>query len=189
MSAMWMGAASPHRQYVQPFRPMNALEKLLDANGYRRYVSMDHIMEQLLTPVPGLVPLDAGIPELEYDFCRTLEEIDTKLGDGQASQPFLAHTRSLNLHVASLNRASVPSGESYPGFEERYAARVRRMDGCFGRFIDVLKRLDGRAVDLAGIIGARGNRGRGRAKGRAGQGCALPAKVRSSLHHPCSASR
>jgi hypothetical protein len=137
MSAIWMGAAGPHRQYVQPFKPMNALEKLLDANGYRRYVSLDHIMQQLLTPSPWLRPLDAGVPELEYDFCRTLEEIGRNL-DG--SGPVFAHTRSLNLHVAALNSGSIDPDEAYPGFERRYAARLHRIDGCFGGFLDLLKR-------------------------------------------------
>jgi hypothetical protein len=140
MSAMWMGAAGPHRQYVQPFRPMNALEKLLDANAYRRYVSMDHIMEQLLTPTPLLVALDRGIPELEYDFCRTLGEIEHTLQATDEGGPVFAHTRSLNLHVAALGKATLPPGESYPGFEARYAAQVHRMDACFGGFIDFLKR-------------------------------------------------
>jgi Sulfatase len=140
MSAMWMGAAGPHRQYVQPFRPMNALEKLLDANAYRRYVSMDHIMEQLLTPTPLLVALDRGVPELEYDFCRTLGEIEHTLQATDEPGPVFAHTRSLNLHVAALGKGTVPPGESYPGFEARYAARVHRMDACFGGFIDFLKR-------------------------------------------------
>jgi hypothetical protein len=139
MSSMWMGAAGPHRQYVQPFRPMNALEKLLDANAYPRYVSMDHIMEQLLTPSPLLVALDRGIPELEYDFCRTLGEIEQSLQTDKPG-PVFAHTRSLNLHVAALGKSEVPSGEAYPGFEARYAAQVHRMDGCFGGFIDFLKR-------------------------------------------------
>jgi hypothetical protein len=137
MSAIWMGAAGPHRQYVQPFRPMNALEKLLDANDYRRYVSMDHIMQQLLAPSPLLRPLDSGIPELDYDFCRTLEEIGQNL---DSAGPFFAHTRSLNLHVAALNSGTIDPDEAYPGFERRYAARVRRIDGCFGAFLDVLKR-------------------------------------------------
>ncbi len=140
MSAMWMGAAGPHRQYVQPFQPMNALEKLLHANGYRRYVSMDHIMEQVLTVSPSLIELDRGIPELQYDFCRTLLELEDKLQANDDPSPIFAHTRSLNLHVAALTSEAVPGGRSYPGFEARYAARIHRMDACFGRFIDFLKR-------------------------------------------------
>jgi hypothetical protein len=140
MSAMWMGAAGPHRQYVQPFAPMNALEKLLVANDYRRYISMDHIMEQLLTVSPTLVPLDRGIPELEYDFCRTLDELEHRLQSNDDPSPVFAHTRSLNLHVAALLKEPEAPADAFPGFEARYAARVQRMDGCFGRFIDFLKR-------------------------------------------------
>jgi membrane-anchored protein YejM (alkaline phosphatase superfamily) len=101
---------------------------------------MDHIMEQLLTPTPLLVPLDRGIPELEYDFCRTLDEIERSLQAPDEHGGVFAHTRALNLHVAALGKSEVPPGESYPGFEARYAAQVHRMDGCFGGFIDFLKR-------------------------------------------------
>jgi Sulfatase len=140
MSAMWMGAAGPHKQYVQPFAPMNALEKLLQANGYRRYISIGHIMQQLLTPSPDLVPLDAGVPELEFDFCRTLEEVEADVQKNEGDRrPIFAHTRSLNLHVAAIKSGSVPAGEVYPGFHPPYAARVHRIDGCFGRFIAFLK--------------------------------------------------
>jgi sulfatase-like protein len=140
MSAMWMGAAGPHKQYVRPFAPMNALEKLLDANGYRRLVSMDHIMEQLLTPSPLVHSLDAGHPELEYDLCRTLDEIRGDLESDSGKGPLFAHTRSLNLHVAAVKSGAVPEGETYPGFHPPYAARVHRLDGCFGTFVTFLKR-------------------------------------------------
>jgi arylsulfatase A-like enzyme len=100
---------------------------------------MDHIMTQLLTPSPLLVELDRGIAELEYDFCRTLREIESNLHEKDGA-PIFAHTRSLNLHVAAITSGTVPAGESYPGFEARYASRVHRIDGCFGAFIDTLKR-------------------------------------------------
>jgi arylsulfatase A-like enzyme len=34
----------------------------------------------------------------------------------------------------------VPTGEAYPGFQGPYASRVRRIDACFGTFVDFLKR-------------------------------------------------
>jgi arylsulfatase A-like enzyme len=40
-----------------------------------------------------------------------------------------------------LFQTPVPDGESYPGFFERVAAQVRRIDRCFGGFVGHLKRL------------------------------------------------
>ena len=36
MPAIWAGSMILHKEYVQPFQPMNALEKLITVNGYRR---------------------------------------------------------------------------------------------------------------------------------------------------------
>jgi hypothetical protein len=51
-----------------------------------------------------------------------------------------ALARPLELHIGNIASASVPPGESYPGFHGPYAARVRRIDSCFGEFVETLKR-------------------------------------------------
>jgi arylsulfatase A-like enzyme len=47
-----------------------------------------------------------------------------------------------NVHIGAITRegATVPAGESYPGFYAPYASRVRRLDACFGGFLDTLRR-------------------------------------------------
>jgi hypothetical protein len=141
MPAMWAGSAIVHKQYVEPFHPMNALDKLLRVNGYAKALSLDHITVQLLGPGAAAVELDEGVPEMQFDFCRTLQELERRLDEPPLSeQPVFAHTRSLNLHVAAVRYGAVPPGESYPGFHPPYASRVFRMDACFGHFIDALKR-------------------------------------------------
>jgi sulfatase-like protein len=139
MPSIWMGAAGPHKQYVEPFHPMNALEKLLDANRYRRYLSFDHISTQLLRLPSDTVQLDRGVEEMAFDTCGTLEELQRRLATAPRGAPIFAHTRSLNLHVASVRSDRMPD-VPYPGFEPRYAARVHRIDACFGTFVDFLKR-------------------------------------------------
>jgi hypothetical protein len=42
--AIWAGSLLLHKHYVQPFHPMNNLEKLLDADGYDRFVSVDTVL-------------------------------------------------------------------------------------------------------------------------------------------------
>jgi len=140
LPAIWTGAVGPHRQYVIPFWPMNTLEKLLAANAYRRIMSVDVLMEQLLKPWPDTVPLDRGRRTLDYDLCGTLAELESRFPPAGADDPpVFAYSNPQNLHLSNLMSASVPAGEAYPGFHAPYAARVRAIDRCLGRFVDFLK--------------------------------------------------
>jgi hypothetical protein len=139
--AIWAGGMIAHKEYVTPFAPMNALAKLLDAHGYRRFITADHITRELFPRAPGTVDLDRDVPEMSHTFCRTIDELESKLaGTGSDPRPVFAHTRPLDLHIGNVWSAKVPPGESYPGFLATYAARVRRIDACFGGFIDFLRR-------------------------------------------------
>jgi hypothetical protein len=143
MPAIWAGSALAHKQYIVPFDSMNALEKLVAANGYRRIQTHDHITEALWSDLDGDIELDRGKTEMQFEFCGTLDEIGRALESGVArSHPVFAQTRSLNLHVAAVRNGYVPPGKSYPGFEAPYAYRVELIDGCFGSFVDRLKRLN-----------------------------------------------
>jgi hypothetical protein len=142
MPAIWAGSVLAHKQYVVPFAPMNALEKLVEVNGYRRVQTHDHITEALWSQTDRDEVLDRGKTEMDFDFCATVDELGRTLEQGGAHQPpVFAQTRSLNLHVAAVRNGYVPPGKSYRGFEPPYAYRVERIDGCFGQFIDRLKRL------------------------------------------------
>jgi Sulfatase len=144
MAALWTGGMVVHKQYVTPYSPMNALEKLLDAEGYRRAISLDHITRQIARvepPPAGFVELDRGRAEMRYDLCATLKELSRAIDAGAAEAgPLFAHTRSLNLHIAHVRRTPVPPGGSYDGFYGPVAATVERLDGCIGAFVDDLKR-------------------------------------------------
>lgn len=143
MPAIWSGSMLLHKQYVTPFQPMNALEKLLRANGYHAVMGMDHITAQIVEPSTVSDELDRGRNEMQYDFCATLEELEGKLASGIADrQPVFAHTRSLNLHVSKLTERVGSTDPAYGGFQAPAAAAIRRMDGCFGRFVDFLRAED-----------------------------------------------
>ena len=45
--SIWTGGLLLHKQYVTPFAPMNTLAKLLAAEDYRRWISMEHIVETI----------------------------------------------------------------------------------------------------------------------------------------------
>ena len=143
MPAIWAGSVLAHKQYVVPFDTMNALQTLLDTNSYRRIQTHDHITKALWSHTDRDIELDRGKGEMDFDFCATVDEIGAALEGGAATEaPVFAQTRSLNLHVAAVRNGYVPAGKSYPGFEAPYAYRVERIDGCFGAFIDRLKRLN-----------------------------------------------
>ena len=142
--SIWAGAMLVHKQYVTPFAPMNALEKLLAAERYRQFVSVDSILEVILTPTPERVELDAGIATKDYEGCRSLQELGERLrGRADTAEPLFAYTQPQNLHISTITRegAVVPAGESYPGFYAPYASRLKRLDGCFGAFVDTLKEI------------------------------------------------
>ena len=141
--AIWAGSVLAHKQYIVPFDAMNALQKLVGANGYRRIQTHDHITEALWSGLDADMELDRGKTEMQFDFCGTVDELGRALESGAArDRPVFAQTRSLNLHVAAVRNGYVPPGKSYPGFEPPYAYRVERIDGCFGAFIDRLKQLN-----------------------------------------------
>jgi hypothetical protein len=139
--AIWAGSMIIHKQYVTPFAPMNALEKLVVAKGYRRIIAEDHISEELFTPSADTIGLDHNIGEMFHTFCRTAEEIEQDLQRLDPARPLFVLTRPLDLHIGNVASAKTPRGESYPGFYGPYAARVRRIDACFGKFIETLKDL------------------------------------------------
>ena len=138
--AIWVGGMTLHMQYIRPFTPMNTLLKLLDAGGYRRLMGLDTIAVRILSPTPMLTEVDKGIPTEGYDFCRTLGEMSQKLdASRQDPRPIFGYTLPQNVHIAIAFETPVPEGESYPGFYDRVAAQVHRLDRCFGAFIDHLK--------------------------------------------------
>lgn len=138
--AIWAGALIPHKQYVTPFAPMNALRKLIESSGYRQLVAQDHITEELYGVDPPVVTLDTNIPEMMHTFCGTAAELERDLGQAAPSRaPVFVLTRPLDLHIGNTRTAKVPPGESYPGFFEPYAARVHHIDTCFGELMTSLK--------------------------------------------------
>ena len=138
--SIFAGAMVIHKQYVTPFARMNALEKLVVAKGYRRFITEDHITDELFAASSGTIGLDHQVTEMLHTFCRTMGELGHHLESLPDGPPVFAMTRPLDLHIGNIVSAKVPPGESYPGFHGPYAARVRRIDACFGEFIETLKR-------------------------------------------------
>jgi hypothetical protein len=136
--AIWAGGVLAHKQYVEPFHPMNTLEKLLDANGYRKMIGLDSIMGRLLLKSPAVDELDAGVTTMDYRLCGTLGQLKLKLTSMDLTTPVFAYSLPQDVHMSRLP-ARMESGPEYQGFHAGYATKVHAIDGCFGRFVDMLK--------------------------------------------------
>ena len=139
--SIWVGGMLLHKQYIVPFHPLNTLQKLVEADGYRPYLSMDSILEVVVKPMPDLVRLDAGIGTGDLRLGATLKDLQGKLDRAPTDRPVFVYTQAQDLHISSISREGkdVPGGGDYAGFYAPYASRVRRLDAEFGAFIQYLK--------------------------------------------------
>ncbi len=139
--SIWVGGMLLHKQYIVPFHPLNALQKLVEADGYRPYLSMDSILDVVVKPTPDLVRLDAGIGTGDLRLGATLKDLQGKLDQAPKNRPVFIYTQPQDLHISSISREGkdIPRGEDYPGFYAPYASRLRRLDAEFGAFIQYLK--------------------------------------------------
>ena len=140
--SIWMGGPLLHKQYIVPFAPMNALARLLGHEQYAEWISMDNILEVILPATPALDPLDRRVPVRDFRMCRTLDEIGGRLRARPANgAPVFAYSLPQDIHVSVITRegAGAVDGERYDGFYAPVASRVRRLDACFGAFVDDLK--------------------------------------------------
>ena len=140
--SIWTGTLQLHKQYIEPFYPMNSLQKLVEAENYENFVSIDPVVRIVTKPSWDVNELDKDNLWFEYDFCHSLKELQGKL-DARTSEsrPIFVYTQPCNVHLVVLKDKGnpVPPGERYPGFVPSYASQVRYMDNCFGEFVDYLK--------------------------------------------------
>ncbi|MBI2214079.1 MAG: sulfatase-like hydrolase/transferase [Acidobacteria bacterium] len=138
--SIWVGGMLLHKQYVEPFHPMNSLQKLLEWERYREVLGHDPILDAIVRDGPTVTRLPSVGPGEQL--CGQLELLKEKVGPLAGSdEPVFAYLQPLDLHIASIRRdgANVPKGETYPGFHAPYAWRVRRLDQCLGQFFDFLR--------------------------------------------------
>lgn len=139
-ASIWTGAMLPHGEFPQPFYRLNSLQKLIDAEGYECFITVDPVLRQILRPSPSVVELDQATHWYTYDLARTLAELREKL-DARAdpSRPVFVYTQAQNLHGAVRNPLGETEGRDAAGFNAPYAAAVARVDEAFGEFVAYLK--------------------------------------------------
>ena len=140
--SIWVGGMLLHKQYVTPFYSMNSLEKLLEVENYQSFISIDSILETIVKPSPNITQIDKGISTQSLNLCRSLEELKEKIiNRTDKTRPVFVYTQPQNLHVSVINRENrtVLDKDNYGDFYAPYASRVKRIDQCFGDFINFLK--------------------------------------------------
>ncbi len=134
--AIWTGTMQLHKQYIEPFYPMNNLQKLLDTDGYQSYISVDPILGVILHESPAITKLDLNTKSWgDLDFVPTLKELEAKIDQrADPNKPIFAYTQPQNVHTLTLERSKIPGGRKAASIYE-----LRRMDEAFGEFLDFLR--------------------------------------------------
>ena len=133
--AIWVGAMQLHEQYIEPFYPMNSLQKLLETDGYESYVSLDPILQMITHPDSTLNQLDKETRQWnDLDFCPTLKELESRIDARHDRKPIFAYTQPQNVHTLTLERS-----RKHGTRREISIAELQRMDSAFGEFIEFLK--------------------------------------------------
>lgn len=140
--SIWVGGMQLHKQYIEPFYPLNALQKLIEANGYESFITLDPILQKIVKPSPNIVELDQGTDWKRLDLCNTLQELEQKIdARSDPQRPVFAYTQPENVHLVALKTSgyTAPPDEHYEGFDAQHASQLKRVDKSFGDFIQYLK--------------------------------------------------
>ena len=138
--SIWAGAAVVRGVLAPGFERLNALEAFVNAEGYRIVIN-DFTVASYLRPTTPSTFLDPSIPSVETDLCQNvhslLAHLDSSAGD---PRPVLTYLSPMNLHILNTRGGGGRSTGSGPreAFQP-YASAVRRLDACFGEFVDALK--------------------------------------------------
>jgi sulfatase-like protein len=131
--SIWVGGLLVHKQYVMPFAPMNALHKLLAADGYQRFISRDTILRTIMPADETDVDLDSGVQNMDYDLCRSLTDLRAKVrGRSGSDRPIFAYTQPQSIHISVITREGGSYGSSLQ-------SRIQKLDACFGEFVQFLR--------------------------------------------------
>ena len=140
--SIWVGGMVPHKQYPAPYAPFNALNHLLLHERYSTWLSWDNVVDAVV-PREGSGPaLSTNRAVKDFRFCEMVGDIRSRLGQISAGgPPVFTWGLSQDVHISAITRegGAPVDNDPYPGFHRPYASRVKRLDGCFGGFVDDLK--------------------------------------------------
>ena len=162
--SLWNGAAVT-RGWGQVFKQMNVVEPLIDSGNYDFLIN-DYTVESELKPDTQRTFLNPGITSVNTDLCDNVKALQTHIDRRATARPVFAFMAPMNVHILNTRSGAGSSDPRYAGFHPPYAARLERLDGCFGSFITYLqqRRLYDDSIiivssDHGDTLGADGNWG------------------------------
>ncbi|TBR20622.1 hypothetical protein EPO15_12645 [bacterium] len=147
--ALWAGSFLPHGPLPVPFAPLNALERLLTEEGYRKLVAADiHVQAATLGP-PAWETFDDGHSLLRRA-CPALKDLGGRLGPKRPGEPpVFAYAHLFDLHIAAREPGGGEGKAPGAAAVEAYERALSSVDACVGTFVGRLKalgRYDGAVV-------------------------------------------
>jgi Sulfatase len=142
--AIWSGAMMLHAHYVQPFSRLNSLDRLVAADGYRRIVSWDEVLSEILPANDNVVKLDTDKKLWnELEIGSTLQQARAVLdAPHDPAQPVFFYAQPKNVHQFAQNHVPGPASvhwQSPAGLNARISYEVHWVDARLGEFFSYLK--------------------------------------------------
>jgi sulfatase-like protein len=141
MPSIWVGGTVMRGVLRPGFERINALEKLVNADGYRVAIN-DYVVEPLLKASTPVTAIDREVLSADADLCHNLASLEANIEAERAdARPLFAFFAPMNVHLINTRRGGRPAAADadYRGFYSPYAARLKRIDVCVGEFVGYLK--------------------------------------------------
>jgi len=155
--SLWAGSMLPPAARL-PTPGLDPLARLLTANEYHTLLAPDRAVGELLDASARNAPLRAAAPAGTNDLCGVLKELEPRLPAGAQERPVFALVIATDLELPHRRDGYRPlDADSYGEHLAAYASRVKRIDACFGGFVNHLERtglLDSSIVVLTASHGA-----------------------------------
>lgn len=138
--AIFSGFQQINQIFPSPASRLNNLQPLLKAEGYASYISYNTQVAVLARESQNVTPIDHGRTD-RLEFQGILEEIENDLRQRKNLQePVFAFAQPTNVHSLWLAwHGGEVTVTKHPGFDDKYASAVERVDKAFGDFISFLK--------------------------------------------------
>jgi Sulfatase len=140
--SIWVGGLVPHQQYPKPYGPFNALHALLAHEQYETWLSWDNVVDAVVPREGSGPPLSANRAVKDFRFCEMIGDVRARLNRVSAGgPPVFTWGLAQDVHISAITREGGQPLDTagYPGFDAAHASRLKRLDGCFGAFVDDLK--------------------------------------------------
>lgn len=133
--ALWSGR--PVTRGWATILPQSNLIETIVRDGRFDFVISDHNVEPRLRADTARTFLHRPVPTVQADLCQMLPTLQAHVLSRSSTAPVFAYLQPMNIHILNTR---VGGGErDYPGFYAPYAARLDRLDGCLGTFMQFLK--------------------------------------------------